>query len=156
MKKEDVARKMAQYAAILDELVNDKVVRTHNSPVGDYAEWLAAQTLGLSLCKNSEAGYDAIDEKTNVRYQVKSRWDHSGKGSSFVFNVIRDLEEGDPFDYLIAIIFASDFSVKKAYRIAVADVKRITKHNGHQNGRILTINSRTVADPAIEDITGLF
>lgn len=156
MEKKDAAGIMAQYAAILKKLNDEKVVRTHNSPVGDYAEWLTAETLKLSLCRNSKAGYDAIDEITNVRYQVKSRWDHSGKGTSFVFNVIRDLDKGDPFDFLIAIVFAPDFSVKKAYRIAVADVRRITKHNAHQNGRILTINSHTAVNPAIEDITNLF
>ena len=38
---------MNMYAEILAELNSRKVVRTYNNPVGDYAEWLVAEKLGL-------------------------------------------------------------------------------------------------------------
>lgn len=50
---------MNLYAEILAELNRRNVVRTYNSPVGDYAEWLVAEKLGLVLEHNSQKGYDA-------------------------------------------------------------------------------------------------
>ena len=37
---------MNLYAEVLIELNQRKVVRTYNSPVGDYAEWLVSEKLG--------------------------------------------------------------------------------------------------------------
>ena len=50
---------MNLYAEILAELNRRNVVRTYNSPVGDYAEWLVAEKLGLVLEHDSQKGYDA-------------------------------------------------------------------------------------------------
>lgn len=52
VKKESSIDLMNQYAAILAELNERNVVRTYNSPVGDYAEWLVAEQLGLVLEHN--------------------------------------------------------------------------------------------------------
>jgi hypothetical protein len=49
------------YVQIIDELRTRKIVRTSNSPIGDYAEWLVANQLGLILVANSTSGYDAFD-----------------------------------------------------------------------------------------------
>ena len=40
---------MNMYAEILAELNSRNVVRTYNSPVGDYAEWLVAE-MGAWCC----------------------------------------------------------------------------------------------------------
>lgn len=149
----EASKIMKDYSDILKTLVSENVVRTFNSPVGDYAEWLVAQTFNLTLCRNSETGYDATDA-AGVRYQVKSRWDNSGTQKSFSFNVIRDLDKGDPFDYLIAVIFNPDFSVKMAYKISIDDVRQKAKYNKHQNGHVLTIS--TVHPAFSDDITNQF
>lgn len=47
---------MNLYAEILIELNQRKVVRTYNSPVGDYAEWLVSEKLGYILEHNSQKG----------------------------------------------------------------------------------------------------
>lgn len=60
------------FTDVLDELKQRGVVRTRNTPVADYAEWLVAQSLGLSLERNSRAGYDAMNAKKE-RFQIKSR-----------------------------------------------------------------------------------
>lgn len=52
-----------------------KIVRTYNSPVGDYAEWLVSEKLGCALEHNSKKGHDTYDPKTGFRYQIKSRWE---------------------------------------------------------------------------------
>ncbi len=44
---------MNLYAEILAELNSRKVIRTYNSPGGDYAEWLVAEKLGFVLEHNS-------------------------------------------------------------------------------------------------------
>ena len=58
---------MNLYAEILAELNRRNVVRTYNSPVGDYAEWLVAEKLGLVLEHNSQKGYDAYQPGTGLR-----------------------------------------------------------------------------------------
>jgi hypothetical protein len=63
---------LQRYYEILDELRSRDIVRTSNSPIGDYAEWLVAKQLGLSLVANSNSGYDAIDS-SGVKYQIKGR-----------------------------------------------------------------------------------
>lgn len=45
---------MNVYADILEELNCRNVVRTYNSPVGDYAEWLVAEKLDFVLEHNSK------------------------------------------------------------------------------------------------------
>ena len=92
---------MNMYAEILAELNSRKVVRTYNSPVGDYAEWLVAEKLGFVLEHNSQKGYDAYDPKTGLRYQVKSRWERGAASvQSRELNVIRYYDDNQ-FDYLI-------------------------------------------------------
>ena len=104
---------MNTYADILDELNKREIVRTYNSPVGDYAEWLVSQKLNLKLESNSNKGYDAYDEKSGEKYQIKCRWgsgnpNMKSRGLSF----IRDIE-GNSFDYLIAVIFDRNFHVNE-------------------------------------------
>ena len=52
MKNKSSVELMNMYAEILGELNRRNVVRTYNSPVGDYAEWLAAEKLSLRLEHN--------------------------------------------------------------------------------------------------------
>lgn len=87
-----------QYTQILDELRERGVIRTENSPIGDYAEWLVAKCLGLTLKKSSNSGYDAIDTE-GVKFQIKSRR-ITPKNPSTQLSAIRNLESQD-FDYLI-------------------------------------------------------
>ena len=39
---------------------NRNVIRTYNSPIGDYAEWIVADKLGLDLNQSSHTGCDAV------------------------------------------------------------------------------------------------
>lgn len=88
MTEQEVVSKLKDYAAIINSLYSAGVVRTYNSPVGDYAEWIVSTKLNLLLEKNSKKGYDA----SGIRYQIKSRWMHPGKNSCEL-NVIRNYEE---------------------------------------------------------------
>jgi len=85
---------MNTYADLLLELNRRKVVRTYNSPVGDYAEWLITDKYGYSLEANSQKGFDAYDPCTHIRYQIKSRWERDlPSAQSRELNVIRNCDE---------------------------------------------------------------
>mgnify|MGYP000141450192 FL=1 len=106
---------MNMYAQILTELKARSVIRTYNSPIGDYAEWLVSKKLGLTLEKNSKKGYDAYEPSTKTRYQIKSRWERgTPSAQSRELSVIRNYEENQ-FDSLIVLIFNAYFKVKEAY-----------------------------------------
>lgn len=47
MNSENVKQKMKEYADILETLKKDGIIRTYNSPVGDYAEWLVSEKMNL-------------------------------------------------------------------------------------------------------------
>lgn len=150
METKDVKQKLKDYADILNLLYAEGVVRTYNSPVGDYAEWLVSTKLGLELQKNSEKGYDALDKKTGLRYQVKSRWMHPGKNSRQL-NVIRNYKDNE-FDYLVAVIFGVDFEVAEAYLIPHDLISKYFPPNKHQNGIVVTLTNEFVSDAQVKDI----
>lgn len=144
---------MNLYAEILTELNDREVVRTYNSPVGDYAEWLVADKLGLKLEHNSKKGYDAYDTKTELRYQIKSRWER-GKQTrhSRELNVIRNYNDNQ-FDYLIIVIFNEHFEVKEAYLLPHETIKLYARFSKHQNGYILIAKGDVLEDVNTINIT---
>ena len=98
------------YAEILAELRDRGVVRSANSPVGDYAEHLFAIAFDWRLVGNSSAGHDAVGEGKTI----------SNKGSpasptqrSRQLSFIRKLPE-KPFDYLAGILFNENYSIFRA------------------------------------------
>ena len=105
---------------VIEELRRRRVVRTTNNPVADYAEFLAARAFELTLAARSESGYDGTDTG-GLRYQVKSRRLTSANPSRQL-GFIRGLD-GDPFDYLVAILFKADYAVFRAALIPVAVVR---------------------------------
>jgi hypothetical protein len=62
-----VPRLLELFGQILEELRQRGVVRSSNNPICDYAEWLVARSMGLSLESNSQKGYDATDPN-GIRY----------------------------------------------------------------------------------------
>jgi hypothetical protein len=145
---------MNMYADILTELNSRKVVRTYNSPVGDYAEWLVAEKLGLTLETNSQKGFDAYESESKKRFQIKSRWERGNPSpQSRELNVIRNYEENQ-FDYLIVVIFNAHFDVKEAYSIPHEVIKQYARYNKHQNGYILIAMGQVLHDDRVVNITG--
>src|SRR5207248_10894195 len=59
-------------AGLRGELVRRRVSRTGNNPCGDFAEYLASKVFGWNLNSNSEAGFDAFDQR-GERIEIKSR-----------------------------------------------------------------------------------
>lgn len=61
------------HARSLDALKARGVIRS-TKVLADYAEWLAAKALGLTLeAGGAQKGYDAVDPRSGLTYQVKAR-----------------------------------------------------------------------------------
>lgn len=150
MNEKEIKEKLKAYAEILDSLYTSGIVRTYNSPVGDYTEWLVSNKLGLELQNNSAAGFDALDKENGLRYQIKGRWVNP-KNQRKQLSVIRDYEKF-PFDYLIAVIFSFDFEITEAYLIPYEIIKKYFSYNKHLNGILITLTNKLISDPQVKDI----
>ncbi len=138
------------HARVIDELRRRCVLRSKNNPVGDYAEWLVASRLGMTLEGKSNAGYDAVDA-AGVRFQIKARRVTSDNGSRQM-GVIRKLEDGH-FDKLVGILFDADFSVLSAYMIPHAMITEYATYKSHPNGHVLHLRGKLLEDERVQEIT---
>jgi hypothetical protein len=143
---------LALYSAIVEELHGRGVVRSTNNPVGDYAEYLTARAFGLSLAGNSSIGYDAVSDG-GIRYQVKSRR-LTPRNPSRQLSAVRGLEpSGDPFDFLVGILFTADFVVQRAALVPVAVVRQLAVRNDYVNAWRLMLRDSVWAMQGVEDVT---
>jgi len=146
---------LALYGSILMELRERGIVRSENSPVGDYAEFLAARAFGLTLARGAAIGYDGTDI-AGVRYQVKgrrmTRWNPSRQLST-----IRGLESGrgDPFDVLIGILFHGDFAILRAALLPLTVVRTQARPQPHVNGWRLMLTDAVWTLPGVRDVTDM-
>ncbi len=138
------------FADILDELKRRGVVRTRNNPVADYAEWLVSQRLRLTLASGNTQGYDATGEDGS-RYQIKTRrLDATNKSRQL--SPIRNLQNAE-FDYLVAVLFNRDFTVKEAYRIPHSAIEAHARFSPHVNGHILLVQGSLLTERGVREIT---
>jgi hypothetical protein len=96
------------------------LVRTANTPVGDYAERICCDRFKLKRKGFSEKSVDAVDAK-GIRYQIKGRRltpENRGRQLS----AIRDVEQA-PFDVLLAVFFDEDLNVQEIWSIPCEVVK---------------------------------
>ncbi len=125
---------MADRIAVLDQLLSEmndsevakawarcmralrtrELVRTANTPVGDYAERICCERFGLSRRGFSEKSLDAVDER-GLRYQIKGRR-LTQENKSRQLGAIRDLER-TPFDILLAVFFNEDLELQEIWQI---------------------------------------
>ena len=138
------------HSAVIAELRSRGVVKTNNNPVGDYTEWLVCHRLGLKPEGNSRAAFDAIDTK-GTKYQIKGRLSND---NSVQFSTIRNLEQ-QGFDFVIAVIFDRDFSVRLAVKIAHSSIPRLARYQGHVNGHNLILTENAIQQDGVQDITHL-
>lgn len=142
---------LVTYADLLEELRAREIVRTGNSPVGDYAETLFARAFGWKLEGNSYAGYDALDLIRNEKVQIKARRMTRHNASRQV-SAIRRLPERT-FDTLAAVLLGEDFSVKRAALIPHEVVARNAKRTEHTNSWRFLLEDRIWLEPGVSDVT---
>jgi len=133
LKKMNEKNLLGLYSMLMEELRNRGLIRSSNNPVADYAEKVAVNYMGLYRVGKEERGYDAIDDRKR-KYQIKGRR-ITKHNSSRQLGVIRNLEE-KLFNYLIAVIFNEDFSVKEIWKVPYRFVKDNSQYSEHQNGHI--------------------
>lgn len=138
------------HAGVIEELHSRGVVRTANNPVGDYTEWLVCDRLSLSLQPNSKASYDGIDAN-GLRYQIKGR---RSKPGNVQLSVIRNLDQVG-FDYLVAVVFNSDYTIRFAAKIPHSVVSAIATYRKHVNGHVPIIRESVLQRIGVEDITSI-
>jgi len=141
---------LALYGQIMDELRERGVVRTGNSPVGDYGELLFARAFGWTLEGNSSAGHDAVDAD-GLRYQIKARRLQTAKGSRQL-SAIRRLEERT-FDHVAAVLLDGNFKVLRAIIIPYAVVRSGARRREHTNSWLFMLEDRVWKIPGVRDVT---
>ncbi|RAK56393.1 hypothetical protein DJ017_16030 [Phenylobacterium soli] len=134
----------------MDELRVRKVVRTSNSPVGDYGELLFAKAFGWQLESNSAAGHDATDGR-GTRYQIKARRLSAPSGSRQL-SAIRRLND-KTFDYLAAVLFDANFKVSRAVIIPHSVVASRARRREHTNSWLFMLEDRVWLVPGARDVT---
>jgi hypothetical protein len=140
------------HSQIIDELKKRGVVRTSNNPVGDYTEHLVCSRLSLQIQRTSQASYDGIDSRGN-RYQIKGRRCRRKTGN-VQFSVIRKLMEMG-FDYLVAVAFNPDYSIRFAAQIPHSLVGEIASYRSHVNGHVPIFCEGVLQRRGVTDLTNL-
>lgn len=135
---------LALWAGTMIELQRRGILRSDNTPTGDYAEWIVSQALGLSLESNSRAGYDAIG-LDGTRYQIKARRLVTAK-TSRQLSALRNLDQ-DPFDFLIIVLFGPSFDVLECWQVPVNVVREHAVWTKHVNGHRLHARGAVLSDP---------
>lgn len=149
MNFQEAKKYLNQYGKLLDDLINEKIVRTYNSPIGDYAEWLFKEKFNfncptryeIELKKSSKKDYDAENQIDHKRYQIKACWKNPRK-TNVQFSMLRnyDVKSTSPgFDYLILIVFKQDFSIEEAWEVEYQNVEKVLLKNNYQNGNNIKI-----------------
>ena len=137
---------------ILDELSARTIVRTGNNPVGGYTEWLVSERLGLTLCRNSEKGFDSTG-KDGVKYEIKARR-ITPANKSRQLSAIRNIE-GEYFDFLIAVVYNKDFEVIMALKIPRSVVVAKSSYVNSTNSFKLMAEDSLKDEPGVVDIAPL-
>lgn len=138
---------ITNYVRSRDALKEAGILRTDRNLQGDYAEWLVAKKLNLTLSESTiQKGFDAVDADGKT-YQVKSRMVYATEQhTSFDFQNL-DHE----FDYLIGVFFNKDLDVIKIIKVShEAVIKHAVKNR--QNYRFRWHKGMS-DNPYIEDIT---
>lgn len=152
LKEHSVLGMLGLYAGILAELRERGVVRSENNPVGDYAEKLAQNILGLQLADGSAKGYDAVSPR-GTKYQIKGRRLARQGTASRQLSPLRGLDE-KKFDFLVGILFHEDFRVMKGCVVPHSIVCENSRHQAHTNSARFHLADDIWRIDGVEDITG--
>ena len=128
-----VAELIRIHRATLKELWRRGVVRTMNSPQGDWAELLVARAYEGELAPNSEKSYDVLTGDGR-RLQVKARVLDPDNVGSHVTSPFRSWD----FDAALILLLADDdLSVLAAAELPRAVVEQHASYRAHVNGAVV-------------------
>ncbi len=129
------------------ELRTRGIVRTSNSPVGDYAEWLVAQAVGGEREPNSTKSHDVM--AAGERLQVKSRVvTDPKKRSERQLSPFRSWA----FDAVVIVLFDEHFHVRNMTRLPRDVVKAVARWQDHVRGDIVFATDELLAHPLAVEV----
>ena len=142
---------LAGYAATLVELRRRGVLRTNNAPVGDYAEWLLAHTLGGALADSTSAKSYDVTLPDRRRVQVKARLvTDPPQAGQLQTSPFRSWD----FDAAALLLFRADsYAPILAVLAPVVVLRRHARVRRHVNGEVVFIRPPLTLEPAVEDLT---
>lgn len=126
------------------ELKARDVLRSSNSPVGDYAEHIVAKKLRLTLEPQSNKSFDALDKRSGIKYQIKARRMTRGNKARQL-GVMRSKN----FDFLAIVIFSENFDVSAIYKVPRKTAFKYARWSDHQNGYILSMTDKMLSDKEV-------
>jgi hypothetical protein len=144
-----VRQLLETYGQVLDELRHRGVVRTANSPGGDYAELLFSRAFDWTLASNSATGWDAEDRLG--RYQIKSRRLTQYNGSRQL-SALRNLPDRH-FDWLAGVLFHADYTVYRAALIPYELVEPRCRFSTHTKAWLFFLDDAVWSLPGVRDVT---
>jgi hypothetical protein len=131
-----VGELLATYADVLAELRERNLIRTHNAPIGDLAEFCAATVYDGLFAPNSEKSFD-LTAADGRRVQVKVRQMRPGSPRSALFSPIRSFG----FDVSVFIVIDTFTNQVAAAREWSADeVREHGSFKKHTNGTTVTLS----------------
>ena len=140
---------LAMHETALAELRARGVVRTNDSPSGQYAEWLAQQVLGGELAPNSEKSFD-LTTSDGVTLQVKCRVLRNGSAGERQLSPFPSFD----FDQALVILFDPAYDVLHAVLLSADLAQQLSRWSAHVNGYLLTARS-SVLEQGV-DVTARF
>lgn len=109
------------------------MVRTANSPAGDYAEWLVKNATGGELAPNSTKSHDVVTPD-GERLQVKSRVvTDPSKRSERQLSPFRSWD----CDAVVVVLFDEQFAVRRMTRLPTEVVEAASRWQEHVRGHIV-------------------
>ena len=146
----DTSGLLKLYGMLMEKLRERKIIRSSNNPVSDYAENIVSEKLGLVLNRKSGKGYDALDENSGTKYQIKARR-LTKHNRSRQLGVIRNIDQ-KLFDYLIAVIFDEIFESLEIWQIPHKTIPKYARYSEQQNGHILVLTGEVLEDKTVTRI----
>jgi hypothetical protein len=141
---------LALHARVSDELRARGITRSSNNPTGDLAEYMFCKAFGWPQANNSKANIDALGSD-GTRYQIKGRR-LTRFNKSRQLSGIRDLD-GAHFDMLAGVLFAEDYSVRRAAIIPHAAVVANAAYVKHTNSHKFYLRDDVWLAPGVIDVT---
>jgi hypothetical protein len=141
---------LALHARILGELRARGVVRSANSPTGDFAEYLFCKAFGWAQENNAKAHIDARDQAGN-RYQIKARRP-TPSNPSRQLSALRDLD-GAHFNFLAGVIFSESYGVRRAAIIPYAVIHARATFVPRTNSYKFFLHDDIWSAPDVRDVT---
>ena len=113
-------------------------------------DWLrnwSAGGLGLDDAGHNHPGYDATDS-AGRRYQIKGR--RGSKGNTMLGKI--NTFDSKEFDYLVGVIFNSDFTIRHAVKMPFSVARDLAKENKANKGFNVTLTKRVLDRDDVECI----